>query len=102
MITQVTLLVAIRDEAKGADTGMLAEQIQKQYLVHEFAKGDRKFKVFPRLLERDAFFALLNGTLTDTDRSGVTEAHRFFRTQMASADADDHGKYLNELFTAVT
>jgi|GEM_PF-231860 len=102
MITLVALLAAIRDEAKGADTGTLAEQIQKQYLVHEFAKGDMKFKVFPRLLDRDSFFALVNGTPTDADGSGITEAYRFFRTQIAASDTGDDAKYLSELFTAVT
>ena len=102
MITLVALLAAIRDEAKGLDTGTLAEQIQKQYLIHEFAKGDTRFKVFPRLLDRDAFFDMVEGRPTDVADSGITDAYRFFRAQIAGPETNDDAKHLNELFTAVT
>jgi uncharacterized protein with ParB-like and HNH nuclease domain len=102
MITLVVLLAAIRDEAKGADADTLPEQVQKQYLIHEFASGDMKYKVFPRLLDRDAFFDVIEGKPADGDASGITDAYRFFRAQIAASGSSGKAKYLKELFAAVT
>ena len=82
--------------------GTLPDQIQKQYLVHEFGSGDTRFKVFPRLLDRDAFFALVEGEPQATDGSGMTDAYRFFRAQISGAKTADMAKYVTELFAAVT
>ena len=102
LITLVTLLAAIRDEARVAAVGTLPDQIQKQYLVHEFGSGDTRFKVFPRLLDRDAYFALVEGEPQVTDGSGMTDAYRFFRAQISGAKTADMARYVTELFAAVT
>ena len=93
MITLVTLLAAIRDEAKAAGDDLLARQIQTDYLIHQYAEGDLRYKVFPRLRDRGAFFALVDEAPDGADGSGITEAYRYFRDQIAASGAEGRAAY---------
>lgn len=102
MITLVTLLAAIRDEAKAAGDENLSKQIQTDYLIHQYLQGDLRYKVFPRLRDRGAFFALVDEMPDGNDGSGITEAYRFFRERMAECRPEDRPIYLRALFAAAT
>ena len=103
MITLVALLAAIRDEAQAVDAGKLSQEIQTNYLVHQYAEGDLRYRVFPRLLDRQAFFDLVDEVPNGADGSGITDAYRYFRAEISRATVDgDTPAYLASLFTTVT
>lgn len=102
MITLVALLSAIRDEAKAAGEHLLARQIQTEYLIHQYSEGDLRYKVFPRLRDRAAFFALVDEAPDGADGSGITQAYRYFRDQVASRSVEDRSATLRSLFSTTT
>jgi hypothetical protein len=79
-ITTLTLLIAaLRDLAITKSDQKLADKIHETYLVHRHEEGLQRYKVLPRLGDRDALISIIEGKTKKTDPpSELLAAHRFF------------------------
>jgi uncharacterized protein with ParB-like and HNH nuclease domain len=75
-LTTITLaLAALRDIAQSQKLDDLAAEITEDYLVHKRKQGFDRFKVMPRLGDREALMAIAEGTAKDKyDGTAVDEA----------------------------
>lgn len=102
LTTLTVLLVALRDLAREREAADLSAEIEETYLIHKFKDGLQRYKVIPRIGDREVLISLIQPTETgELDASsGIVGAYRFFRRSIEhlGAGADD----LRRLLTAVT
>ena len=91
-------LCVVRDVALTHEWKELASEVEENYLIHRFKKGRERFKVYPRLRDRNGYLALVERT--ENNAGGQIEAaHRFFAKrieQLATSEAE-----LRRFFTAL-
>ena len=103
LATLTLMLSALRDVALEHGLGDLAEEITEDYLVHKRKKGLQRYKVVPRIGDREALVAVIEGKIEKEHRKfGVFRAWRFFRGQTADWATDDPEARLRKLFVAIT
>lgn len=100
LITFGALLCAIRDHAKMYNLDTLGAQIQKSYLIHEFGEGLERYKILPRIRDREQFFNLVDEK-TLKGRSRIGDAYAYFSEKMGDADGETE-QFLRDMLTAVT
>lgn len=83
LMTFGILLSVLRDEARKQGKDDLAQEIQEGYLVHKFKHGLERYKILPRLRDRQTLLSLIEGDVPDGD-GRVGQAYDFFRRQMAT------------------
>jgi uncharacterized protein with ParB-like and HNH nuclease domain len=103
LTTLTLLLAALRDVARTRGLDDLADEIMEDYLVHKRKKGFQKYKVVPRLGDREALAAVVE----DEDRqkharSGIAKAYRYFCSEIEPWGDADGATHLERLFKAVT
>ena len=81
----------------------LREEITEDYLVHKRKKALQRYKVVPRIGDRDALIAVIEGKIEKEHKQfTVYRAWQFFRKRIGEwADEDTEAK-LRKLFVAVT
>jgi hypothetical protein len=60
LITLSILLCAVRDAATRLGWDKLAAEVEENYLVHRLKSGRERYKVYPRLRDRQSFLALVD------------------------------------------
>jgi len=101
--TIMVILAALRDLAGERGHKELADEIAEDYLVHKRQKGLGRYKVLPRLGDREAFFAVVDGGNSDQySNYGIVEAWQYFRDRIAGYVLDESEKKLRNLFLTVT
>ena len=60
LITLSILLCAVRNSAAEKGWSELAAEVEENYLIHRFKKGRERYKVFPRLRDRNSLLALID------------------------------------------
>ena len=78
LITFAILFAALRDVSRVCNSEELAEEIKSTFLLHTYKKDYERFKVLPRLRERQAFFDLLEERTLHDDRSLITPTYKYF------------------------
>ena len=82
-LTTVSLvLCALRDAARAAGHDELAMEIEVSTLIHQFKKGDDRFRVFPKLRDREQFVACIDGEPPADGRLGA--AVRYFAGRLTN------------------
>jgi alkylated DNA nucleotide flippase Atl1 len=81
LITLLLSLAAIRDWQKGKDQRAV-DRLNQLYLRNEHADGLDRYKVLPSRLDRDAFFAFIDGSSPPLVNSKLEGAYRFFASQL--------------------
>jgi alkylated DNA nucleotide flippase Atl1 len=81
LTTLLLALAAMRDWQKGKDQKAV-DRLNQLYLRNEHAEGPDRYKLIPTRLDRDAFFAFIDGTAPPTAPSNLEAAYRFFATQL--------------------
>jgi hypothetical protein len=100
IMTLSVLFCAIRDLALTRKWNDLAAEIEENYLVHRFKKGRERYKVYPRLRDRQGFLAIVDRKELPTTAGQIEAAHRYFLKHAESNTTDEGG--LRRLFEALT
>lgn len=97
LVTLSILLCAIRDAALKGNNQNLANQIQKIYLVDEFGIGEEKYKIFPRLRDREDYLLLAekpnnekqkDETIKNAAPKLIHEAYKYFINSIQKAETE--------------
>jgi uncharacterized protein with ParB-like and HNH nuclease domain len=103
LTTLTILLAALRDEARAYGLGSLAEEIQEDYLIHKRRAGLQRFKVIPRLGDREVYIEIMEGRPnTGHSRNEIIQAWHFFRNQISELLKSQAEETLKRIFQAVT
>lgn len=103
LTTLMVILAALRDLAKDRKCDNLADEIAEDYLIHRRQKGSQRYKVLPRLGDREAFFAVIDGgDVTKYSDYGIAKAWQFYRDNFNGYILEDPEKKLRALFHTVT
>jgi uncharacterized protein with ParB-like and HNH nuclease domain len=90
MTTLFILLILIRDLAKQQGQSDLDGEIQNTLLTNQYKRGMDKYKLLPTQVDRDSFFALVDGKSLN-DESGIAQCYQFFakkwRTTLSSSNS---------------
>jgi uncharacterized protein with ParB-like and HNH nuclease domain len=101
LTTLSLLLAAVRDAAAKLENEETAAEITETYLVNRFRNGLQRYKVIPRVGDREMFFALADcKAIENDDTTSVDEAHRFFSKAIQADGFDDKIK-LRQLFETI-
>jgi len=103
LATLTVMLAAVRDIAKEHKLYELADEITENYLVHKRRKGLHKYKVVPRVEDRDALIGVIEENVSKEHRRlGIIRAWKFFcRHTIEWAKSNPETK-LRELFSALS
>lgn len=103
LTTLTVLLSAIRDVAIERGFDELAEEIDEDYLVHKRKKQLQRYKVVPRLGDREVLIGLIEKSPeTDHRKFGVCRAWKFFRKQISELAEEHAEEKLRKLFVVVS
>ncbi len=104
LTTLTVLLAALRDVALSRNEKDLAAEISEDYLLHKRKQGTERYKVLPRLGDREALIAILEGheDLTAHEESGVLQAWKYFKRHTEHLARMDTVMQLKRLFDTVT
>ncbi|NLE61769.1 MAG: DUF262 domain-containing protein, partial [Planctomycetes bacterium] len=103
LTTLTVALAAIRDVARDRGLTDLAEEITEDYLVHKRKLDLERFKVLPRLGDRDALRAIIEAdSLVPFGQLRLVHAWRFFRRQIVHRTRRNLHTQLRNLFETVT
>ena len=79
LTTLTLLLAAIRNVAFSRNLTNLAEEISEDYLCHKRKLGTERYKVLPRLGDREALIAIIDGNdLASYEDSRIYDALKYF------------------------
>ena len=102
-ITTLTiLLAAIRDVAKSRNLADFADEVTEDYLLFKRRQGNERYKVLPRLGDREVLTAMIEGEdLTRFANSRVFEAWKYFQRHVQHLSRRDTRKQLAKLLDVI-
>lgn len=103
--TLVILLAALRNSAKSHQLDGLAEQITEDLLIYKRHAGSNRYRLVPRLGDREVLAAVVEGELAKKHRgTGIELALRFFERAIEKyvETANDAAAALKTLLVALT
>ncbi|HEY7404280.1 MAG TPA: DUF262 domain-containing protein [Candidatus Angelobacter sp.] len=95
IITLSLLLCAIRNLATQNGFADLADEITETVLIHSRKKGAERFRVYPRLRDREDFFASIDGGASG---GMISQAVQYFAQQIKSEIEAQTESELNDFF----
>jgi len=103
-LTTLTIaLAALRDVARLNGLADLADEIHEDYLVHKRRQDLERFKVVPRLEDRENYANVLDGTAPGVVAgSGIVGCHSFFKRAWRSPVSDGGEQSARRIFAALT
>jgi hypothetical protein len=75
LTTLTLLLCALRDAAREAGLPELAQEIEVTTLTHQFKRGVDRYRVYPKLRDRDQYVACVDGKPAGEGRVGAAVRH---------------------------
>jgi len=103
LTTLALMLCAIRDLARDTGDLDLAEEISEDFLLHKRLQGLSRFKVIPRLGDREALLSILDSKDISSWRDfRVAKCLRFFVKEFGIRNADAPAPVLRRLLGDVT
>lgn len=103
LTTLTVLLTAIRDVARSRNLDDLAAEISEDYLLHKRKQGTDRYKVLPRLGDREALMAMLEGQ--DLERfaeSQIHHARKYFERHVEHWTRQDTAERLRQVLHTTT
>jgi len=91
MITFAILFSSIRDLARELGASPLAAEVDGTYLLNQYKGGNERYKVLPRLRDRNALFGVIDTTPVANNTSLITPGHKFFLQAIRSYVNKDMG-----------
>ena len=103
-ITTLTILLsALRDVARSRNLHELADEVTEDYLMFKRRQGPDRYKVLPRLGDREVLTEMVEGHSLDRfTESGVFAAWKYFRRHVEHWARKDSEKQLRRLLDAVS
>ncbi len=103
-ITTLTiLLAAIRDVARSRNLDDFAEEVTEDYLLFKRKQGSDRYKVLPRLGDREVLTAMIEGhDMSGFSNSGVFEAWKYFHRHVQHWSRKDTKNQLAKLLDVIT
>lgn len=101
LITISVLLCAIRDCAKKMGWNELAAEVEENFLIHRFKKGRERYKIYPRMKDRDRYIYLIDDQQNE-QLSRINLAYNYFTKEIESKDLLNDEDSLRRIFTIVT
>jgi hypothetical protein len=103
-LTTLTIaLAALRDVSRINGLTDLADEIHEDYLVHKRRQDLERFKVVPRLEDRENYAKVLDGTAPGVIAgSGIVGCHSFFKRAWRSPVSDGGETSARRIFAALT
>lgn len=103
LTTLTVLLAAVRDVALARGLKDMPEEVSEDYLLHKRKTGIERYKVLPRLGDREALTAIIEGQDSSAfSDSGIVGALRYFRRHAGHWARQDSEKQLRKLLDTVT
>lgn len=101
--TLTILLAAIRDVARSRNLNNFAEEVTEDYLLFKRKQGSDRYKVLPRLGDREVLTAMIEGhDMTAFSKSRVFEAWKYFHRHVQHLSRKDTEKQLAKLLDVIT
>jgi hypothetical protein len=103
LATLTVLLAALRDVAALRGLTSMAEEVAEDYLLHKRQKGTERYKVLPRLGDRETLIAIVEGQ--DSAQFGdrrIFQAWKYFRRYVEHWARKDTEAQLRRLLDAVS
>jgi hypothetical protein len=102
LTTLTVLLAALRDVAMTRKFTDIAEDVTENYLLHKRQQGTDRYKVLPRVGDREALTAIVEGTdATAFQERRIFQAWRYFRRNVEHWARKDAEARLRSLFDTV-
>jgi len=105
LTTLSLLLAAVRDGAAEKGWNELAAEVEENYLIHRFKKGQERYKVHPRLRDRTAYFGVIDkiaDRVADAGESRVLKAYDYHRSRLTAERLLGAEEKLRAFFTVLT
>ncbi len=103
LATLTVLLAALRDVAVTRNLPDMAEEIAENYLLHKRQQGTERYKVLPRLGDREALIAIIEGQdSTPFEDRRIFQAWKYFRRYVEHWARKDTEVQLHTLLEAVS
>src|SRR5208337_990905 len=103
LATLTVLLAALRDVAVTRNLPDMAEEIAENYLLHKRQQGTERYKVLPRLGDREALIAIIEGQdSTPFEDRRIFQAWKYFRRYVEHWARKDTEVQLHTLLDAVS
>ena len=103
LATLTVLLAALRDVAVTRGLPSMAEEIGENYLLHKRQQGTERYKVLPRLGDREALIAIVEGQdSTKFEDRRIFQAWKYFRRYVEHWARKDTEIQLRRLLDAVS
>jgi uncharacterized protein with ParB-like and HNH nuclease domain len=100
LVTLSILLCAVRDAALRLGWDDLAAEVEENYLVHRFKRSRERYKVFPRLRDRDSLLALVDRN-TASATGQIRGAYDYLTKKLGEDKLLDSEEALHALFTTL-
>ncbi|MEN7973525.1 MAG: DUF4268 domain-containing protein [Verrucomicrobiota bacterium] len=103
-LTTITImLAALRDVARNRKLDDLAAEVSEDYLVHKRKEESEHYKLLPRIGDREALIAIIEGsTLDEYKEFGVFHAWKYFYRHIEHHARVDSENSLKQLFEAIS
>jgi hypothetical protein len=102
LTTLTVLLAAVRDVALARGLKELPEEVSEDYLLHKRKTGTERYKVLPRLGDREVLTAIIEGQdPAQFSGSGIVDALRYFRRHVGHLARQNSEQQLRKLLDAV-
>lgn len=101
LTTLTLMLVALRDVCREYGLEPLANKIHQGYLVYEHELGIHRYKIIPRIGDRELLIAIIEGKPTGSEGANVVRAYEYFRKFTREWAATNAESQLKRLFSAV-
>lgn len=103
LTTIIIMLAALRDVACKRKLTALETEIYEYYLVHKLKEDSEHYKLLPRLGDREALIAIIEGhDLCEFRDFGVYHAWQYFHRHIEHHARVDAEKNLRQLFDAIS
>ena len=103
LTTLTLLLAAVRDVAVARNIADLPEELTEDYLLHKRKQGMERYKVLPRLGDREALTTIVEGgDTTPYAESGVFHAWKYFKRHAEHWAREESDARLRQLVDTVT
>src|SRR5262245_41181762 len=103
-ITTLTILLsAIRDVARSRGLNDFAEEVTEDYLLFKRKQGSERYKILPRLGDREVLTAMVEGhEMSAYASSRVYEAWKYFQRHVQHLSRKDTQNQLRKLLDVIT
>lgn len=103
-VTTIALMLsALRDHANEHALDQLSEEVSEKTLIHRWEKGLQRYKVIPRVGDREALMAVIDGKVDKRLRKEpVVQAWRYFHKRIGDWLVTQTPDDLRRLFAAIT